>query len=250
MNTPEEGSFEDPKPRRKRGPRKSKTEVKRLDENLELRTVRPKNSHQQQVFDDYESGSNLFLHGTAGTGKTYVACYLGLRSVLDRNSRQKRLVIVRSAVPTRDIGFIPGSVSEKLAVYEAPYQAIFNDLFGRDDAYHLMKLKRQVQFLPTSFVRGTTIEDAVILVDESQNNTFHENDSVITRVGDGSRIVFCGDYRQSDLTREVERNGIRDFTRIIEKMKSFRTVEFDEDDIVRGKMVKEYLVTKNKLGLS
>jgi phosphate starvation-inducible protein PhoH len=215
--------------------------------NFKLKHVEPLTENQKLTFEYYDNGKNLLLHGIAGTGKSFLSIYLSLRTILSDASRYKKLIIVRSVVPTRDMGFLPGNNKEKTKVYEAPYQSIFTELFERGDAYEYLKNKNLVDFISTSFIRGITINDAIIVVDEIANMTLHELDSVITRVGKNCKIVFCGDFRQSDFTKEHERNGLTDFMRIIERMKSFSFVDFTEQDIVRSSMVKEYIIMKDRL---
>lgn len=214
-----------------------------------LKDVQPLTDNQRLTFDYYDTGKNLLLHGIAGTGKSFLSIYLSLRSILSDQCRYKKLVIVRSVVPTRDMGFLPGNNKEKAKVYEAPYQAIFNELFDRGDAYEFLKNKNLVDFISTSFIRGITLNDCIIVVDEIANMTLHELDSVITRVGKNCKIIFCGDFRQSDFTKDHERNGLKDFMRIINKMESFEFVDFDENDIVRSRMVKEYIIAKTRLNI-
>ena len=218
--------------------------------NFKLKHIEPLTQNQKLTFEQYDQGKNLLLHGIAGTGKSFLSVYLSLKTILAENSRYKKLVIVRSVVPTRDMGFLPGNNKEKAKVYEAPYQAIFSELFERGDAYEYLKTKNLVDFISTSFIRGITINDSIIVVDEIANMTLHELDSVITRVGKNCKIIFCGDFRQSDFTKEHERNGLTDFMRIIERMKSFEFIEFNENDIVRSAMVKEYIISKHRLGIA
>jgi phosphate starvation-inducible PhoH-like protein/PhoH-like ATPase len=189
------------------------------------------------------------LHGMAGTGKTYISLALALNDLLSEESLQHKVVIIRSVVPTRDMGFLPGSHKEKMAVYEAPYSAISAELFGRGDAYDILKNKGMVDFISTSFIRGITLSDCYVLVDEINNMTFHELDSIITRIGSNCRLILCGDFRQSDLTREQERNGLKDFMKIVDKLNDFSYIEFEQQDIVRSKLVKEYIIAREKLGL-
>ena len=215
--------------------------------NFQLKQFEPLTDNQKITFEAYKNEKNLMLHGIAGTGKSFISIYLALKQILAGDSRYKRLVIVRSVVPTRDMGFLPGNSKEKSKVYEAPYQAIFTELFGRGDAYDYLKGKQVVDFISTSFIRGITLNDCIIVVDEIANCTLHELDSVITRVGKNCKIVFCGDFRQSDFTKEHERAGLIDFMKIIDKMKSFTFVDFVEKDIVRSDMVREYIITKDRL---
>jgi phosphate starvation-inducible protein PhoH len=215
--------------------------------NFKLKNIEPLTENQRLTFEKYHDGKNLLLHGIAGTGKSFLSTYLSLQTILTDTSRYKKLVIVRSVVPTRDMGFLPGNNKDKAKVYEAPYQAIFTELFGRGDAYEYLKQKGVVEFISTSFIRGITLNDCIIVVDEIANMTLHELDSVITRVGKNCKIIFCGDFRQSDFTKEQDKNGLMDFMRILNRMKSFDYIDFTENDIVRSSMVKEYIIAKDRL---
>jgi phosphate starvation-inducible protein PhoH len=177
--------------------------------------------------------------------------YLALNEVITNpDSSYDRVIIVRSVVPTRDMGFLPGNSKEKAKVYEAPYYAICTELFGRGDAYEILKNKGQVDFISTSFIRGITLNNTIIIVDEIANMTLHELDSVITRVGKNCRIVFCGDFRQSDFTFDRDKHGLHDFMKIIQRMKSFTFIDFNEQDIVRSSMVKDYIIQKERLKIN
>ena len=191
----------------------------------------------------FESDKNLILHGLAGTGKTFISCYLAFDDMV--KGVYNNLVIIRSAVPTRDIGFLPGSEKEKASVYEEPYKEIALELFQRGDAYEILKTKGLVHFMTTSFVRGITLKETVIIIDECQNMTFHELDSIITRVGPNCRVIFCGDFRQSDL----KTNGLESFMEILKNMGSFDFIDFEIKDIVRSEFVKDYIIAKTELGL-
>ena len=215
--------------------------------NFKLKNIEPLTENQRLTFEKYHEGKNLLLHGIAGTGKSFLSTYLSLQTILTDTSRYKKLVIVRSVVPTRAMGFLPGNNKDKAKVYEAPYQAIFTELFGRGDAYEYLKQKGVVDFISTSFIRGITLNDCIIVVDEIANMTLHELDSVITRVGKNCKIIFCGDFRQSDFTKEQDKNGLIDFMRILNRMKSFDYIDFTENDIVRSSMVKEYIIAKDRL---
>lgn len=216
--------------------------------HLQLKQITPLTDNQQRAFDSYYEGKNLLLHGLAGTGKTFMSLYLGLESVMQRDSLQSSVVIVRSVVPTRDIGFLPGDENDKTKIYELPYRGICSELFGRDDAYEVLKHHRIVNFITTSFIRGITINNAVVIVDECNNLNFHELDSIITRIGSNCRLVFCGDYRQADLVKQAERDGLKHFIKILDEMNCVEHVEFNEDDILRSDVVKQYIITKDRLG--
>lgn len=210
-----------------------------------LITLDPLTRAQEDVFNSWKEGYNLVLSGAAGTGKTYISTYLALRDILDRDKPEQKLVIVRSAVPTRDMGFLPGSLEEKEDAYKAPYYAILSDLFDHDtDAWKKVETAKQIDFLTTSFIRGLTLTDCIVLIDESQNLTYHELCSVITRLGHNCRIILCGDYYQSDFTRRGDREGLQKFTTILENMKLFDHIEFTWEDIVRSGLVRDFIMTK------
>lgn len=215
----------------------------------DLNTLSPLTEKQADTVAAYRRNKNLLLHGIAGTGKTFIATSLALEEVLDPSNDYNALHFVRSIVPTRDIGFLKGDDKEKIAVYEAPYKAICGELFNRQDSYDILKSQGIVSFLSTSFIRGLTLNDCIIIVDEFENLSFHELDSIITRMGNNSKIIFCGDYTQSDLTKTNEKNGCLDFMRILKSMNDFSFIEFGVEDIVRGKTVKNYIINKYKLGL-
>jgi len=219
-------------------------------QSLSLKQIKPITENQNIAFSDWKEGQNLLLHGLAGTGKSYISLYLALKELFTQGSYYKHILIVRSVVPTRDMGFLPGSVKDKSKVYEAPYQGICTDLFGRADAYELLKTKHIIDFTTTSFIRGNTFHDTIVIVDEVNNLTFHELDSVITRLGDNCRIMLCGDYRQSDLIYQNDRNGLITFIEVIRKLKGFSHIEFGIDDIVRSGLVKSYIIAKHELGIT
>lgn len=212
---------------------------------MKLLDLEPLNDSQARVFDSFEDGKNLVLSGSAGTGKTLISMFLGLEAVQERLF--SRLVVVRSAVASRDIGFMPGNLAEKVSLYEAPYHAICSELYGRGDAYSVLKQEGIVEFLTTSYVRGITLRDSVVVLDEVQNLKTSEIDSIMTRVGESSRVVVIGDCRQTDLVRPEERRGIHDFISIAREMSCFDVVDFSHKDIVRSEFVREYLITRDRL---
>lgn len=218
--------------------------------NFNLKHIEPLTHNQARAFEAYYNDQNLMLHGIAGTGKSFMALYLALKEVLSGRSEYKKIVIVRTVVPTRDMGFMPGNAKEKAKVYEGPYYAICNELFGRGDSYEYLKGRGIIEFMSTSFIRGITLNDCIVIVDEMQNANMHELDSVITRIGHNCKVIFCGDFRQSDFTKEHERAGLLDFMRIIERMKHFTLIEFNQNDIVRSALVKEYIIMKDKLRIA
>lgn len=217
--------------------------------------INPITENQDLFFKEWDKDKNLFSYGAAGTGKTFIALYLALRDVMNEESPYDKVYIVRSLVSTREIGFLPGTHEDKSELYQIPYKNMVRHMFEMpDDAsfdmlYDNLKHQETISFWSTSFLRGTTLDDAIVIVDECQNLNFHELDSIITRVGQDSKIVFCGDVNQSDLQRTNERNGILDFQRILEGMDEFSMVEFGINDIVRSGLVKSYLISKMSLNL-
>jgi phosphate starvation-inducible PhoH-like protein len=219
-----------------------------------LLNITPATDNQAKLFDAYNSDKHLFVYGCAGTGKTFCALYLALKDVLSEITPYQKIVIVRSLVATREIGFLPGTHDDKSSLYQIPYKNMVKYMFEMPtDAefemlYGNLKSQETVTFWSTSFIRGTTLDNSIIIVDECQNLNFHELDSIITRVGDNSKIMFCGDATQSDLTKTNERSGILDFMKIIQRMPEFETIEFGVDDIVRSGLVKSYIVNKIAAG--
>lgn len=221
----------------------------------ELVNIKPITENQKRMVDAWKKGQHLFLYGVAGTGKTFLSLYLALREVLNDKTDQQRVYLVRSLLPTRDIGFLPGDEEDKAFLYQMPYQNMVRFMFQAptENAFERLyvDLRNQgtIEFLSTSFLRGITIDNGIIIVDECQNLNFHELDTIITRVGQNSRIIFCGDFQQTDLNKTSERNGIYDFQRILYEMGEFENIEFDLGDIVRSGFLRNYLVNKIKLGL-
>jgi phosphate starvation-inducible protein PhoH and related proteins len=218
----------------------------RLDDLLEYEPI---TKNQELTYEAWNSDYNLVLTGSAGTGKTFMGMYLGLEQVLDPDTEQDRLVIIRSMVPTRDMGFLPGSKEEKEDAFTSPYKNIANELFGDNNSWNKAVSAKRIMFESTSFIRGLTLDYSVILVDEMQNLSFHELDSVITRVGKGSRIMFAGDYLQSDFKYSDDKEGIIKFLTIVEQLKKFEIINFGWEDIVRSDFVRDYIMTKEMLGI-
>ena len=220
-----------------------------------LVTIKSITDNQKVVFDSWKEGKNQFLFGAAGTGKTFISLYLALRDVLNLKEPYNKVVLVRSLIPTREIGFLPGDEEDKAALYQVPYQNMVQFMFEMqneqqfNNLYDKLKGQGTLYFLSTSFLRGLTFDNTIIIVDECQNLNFHELDTIITRVGQDSKIVFCGDFDQSDLVRQNEKNGLHDFLRILGEMEEFNCIEFTIGDIVRSGFVRSYLINKIKLGI-
>jgi len=224
--------------------------------NLDImKTIDPLTDNQEALFKQYKLEQNIVAYGAAGTGKTFITLYNALRDVLNEKTPYEKIYLVRSLVATREIGFLPGDHEDKSSLYQIPYKNMVKYMFEMPDdsafemLYGNLKTQGTISFWSTSFIRGTTLDNAIIIVDEFQNLNFHELDSIITRVGENSKIMFCGDATQSDLVKTNERNGIVDFMRILRVMPSMSMIEFGVEDIVRSGLCKEYLVAKMELNL-
>ena len=220
-----------------------------------LRDIEPLTENQQKLFESYSEGKNLIAYGAAGTGKTFITLYNALCDVLDPSTPYEKIYIVRSLVSTREIGFLPGDHEDKSTLYQIPYKNMVKYMFELPSAadfemlYGNLKAQETISFWSTSFIRGTTFDRAIILVDEFQNLNFHELDSIMTRVGENTKIMFCGDATQTDLIKQNERNGIVDFMRVLRLMSSIDIIEFGVEDIVRSGLVKEFILAKMELNL-
>ena len=221
-----------------------------------LNKIEPITDNQKKLFDGYNEGKNIFAYGCAGTGKTFAALYLALKDVLDPSTPYDRVFIVRSLVSTREIGFLPGDHEDKSSLYQIPYKHMVKYMFEMaTDAdfemlYANLKAQETIKFWSTSFIRGTTLDRSIVLIDECQNLNFHELDSIITRIGEDSKIMFCGDATQTDLIKQNEKNGNHDFMKIIQQLPDlFEMVEFNINDIVRSGLVREYLIRKMALNM-
>lgn len=220
-----------------------------------LRDIEPLTENQQKLFESYANSKNIIAYGAAGTGKTFITLFNALNDVLDTSTPYEKIYIVRSLVSTREIGFLPGDHEDKSFLYQIPYKNMVKYMFEMpteadfEMLYGNLKAQETISFWSTSFIRGTTLDKAIVIVDEFQNLNFHELDSIMTRVGENSKIMFCGDATQTDLLKTNEKNGIIDFMNILRNMPSIDIIEFGLDDIVRSGLCKEYLLAKADLNL-
>jgi phosphate starvation-inducible protein PhoH len=220
-----------------------------------LLDIDPLTDNQRKLFDAYAEGKHLVAYGCAGTGKTFITLYNALREVLDERTPYEKIYLVRSLVATREIGFLPGSYEDKSDIYQIPYKNMVKYMFQMpSDAefemlYGNLKAQETIKFWSTSFLRGTTLDNSIVIVDEFQNANFHELCSIITRIGENSKIMFCGDATQSDLIKTNEKNGVIDFMKILRTMPSIDIIEFGIDDVIRSGLVKEFLIAQHALGL-
>jgi phosphate starvation-inducible protein PhoH and related proteins len=208
--------------------------------------IKPMTRNQQRMFDLYSEGYNIASTGYAGTGKTFLALYLALNEILDQDSIYEKIIIVRSVATVRDVGFLPGTLEEKTEVFEMPYKETFDELFKKTNQYKYMKMAGLVEFVTTSFIRGVTFRNAIVIFDECQNATYEELSTVITRLDSSSKLIICGDTKQNDLIRKkTDVSGFPKFINVLNKMPSFRNVQYELDDIVRGDIVKEFLIAED-----
>jgi len=229
--------------------RKRTASAEAKSQHFSIKKIKPLTENQEKTFEAYESGNHLVLSGSAGSGKSFLAMYLGLKEILDEGSHYNRIIIIRSAVPSRDLGFVPGTLEEKAKIYQEPYMNIVNELIGRGDAWHFLLNKEIIEFQTTSFLRGLTFRDCIIVFDEFQSATFHEIDTVLTRIGENCKFILCGDVNQNDLNIKKEKSGLHDAISILDKVKNVTHISFGIQDIVRSGFVKEYLMVKEKLKL-
>jgi phosphate starvation-inducible protein PhoH len=228
--------------------RKPRSADRPVDQSFRLKKIIPMTDTQSDVFDAYYENYHLFLYGAAGTGKTFISLYLALKEVMSLNSPYHSIYMVRSTVPSRDMGFMPGKLSEKMQVYETPYVNMINDIFNRGDAFEILLTKNIFRMTSTSFLRGITFDNCIIIADEIQNMNFQELDTLITRVGSNSKLILCGDVAQCDLYRnKYDTTGLPKFMEILKRMEEFDFIEFQPEDIVRSGLVKSYILEKRKL---
>lgn len=219
-----------------------------------LANIEPITENQKRLFESYIEGKHIVAHGSPGTGKTLITLYNALKEVLDERTPYEKVYIARSLLPTRDVGYLPGDLSEKSDVYQNPYKSMVKRMFlmpsdvDFEMLYGNLKSQGSIEFISTSFLRGITLDDCIIVVDEFSNLNFHELCSIITRSGENCKIMFCGDINQSDLVKNNDRDGVYDFMRILKDMPSFDVIEFGIDDIVRSKLVKQFMIAKMNCG--
>lgn len=226
----------------------SKPKAFPLKSNFE-KGIEPLTDNQSRAQEHFENGKFLVMSGYPGTGKTFWAMYLALCALYAKGAKQNHLLLIRSGKATEDHGFLPGTYEEKIAPFEETFKGILNNMFKTGGNYDKLKELNHLEFMSAAFLRGQTWDDCIIIVDEFQNFTFHQLDTIFTRIGTNSKIIFCGDYDQTDLTKQKELEGVKDFMTILDNLDIVQKIEFLEDDIVRSDVVKKYILAKKDLGL-
>lgn len=209
----------------------------------DLCAFRPLTEKQKDSIYAFSSGKHLALLGSAGTGKTFLGIYLASSLMVDPDSQTDKIIVLRTAVQARDQGFVKGDPAEKMDPYSVPYKQAFTKIFGRANSfYDLIKAKKLV-FDSTSFLRSVTFDNAVVIFDEAQNAEFREINTVITRLGQNSRLILIGDSLQDDLSKNEE-SGLPKFSKIVTQHlpTDFHITTFTSEDIVRSDLVKRWVI--------
>jgi len=222
--------------------------IKKKWTHHDLKVINALTPTQEDMFHAFYNGNHVCAQGTAGTGKTFLAMFLAFQEILDKRCKADHIIIVRSNVSTREMGHLPGTPEEKMDVFENPYRDICQELFGRAGTYDNMKRAGLIQFMSTSFVRGLTWHNAIVIVEEGQNLNFHEINSVMTRIGQNTRVMFTGDVPQADLAHSGrDQSGMRHFLEVIRDINNFVNIQFTRHDIVRGDFVKAWIIASEDL---
>lgn len=229
----------------KEGPKKKHWTV------LDIKPIKPITEAQRAMVESFFMGNHVVADGSAGTGKTYLSLWLALNLVLSKEYNQHKIIIVRSNVPTgKDVGHLPGELEEKMAPFEAPYRDILQDLLGKPSSYDDMKEAGVIEFMPVAFIRGLSWDNAVVIVDESQNMDDATVNTIMTRVGKNTKVIICGDRAQNDLVYDKKTpSGFDNMIRILSNMDEVDIIRFTKRDIVRSGFVKAWIVAKEDLGL-
>lgn len=248
------------KSKRKTGPRQTPVETtEQLDRTRarkswterDCKDIVPLTDRQDDAFRSWyqRADSHLALLGSAGVGKTLLACYLGINEVLNPKTPQKQLIIVRAANATKEIGFLPGTKEEKEEIFQLPYFDVFRFLFNRAATYRDMCDAGVIKFTTTSHIRGLTFENAIVIFDEIQSASRHDIDSLATRLGDDSRLIMIGDGYQNDLhsKRGTEVSGFDYAVGMMHKIDDFDVIQFTHDDIVRSGFVKKWIIESERI---
>lgn len=216
----------------------------------DMHPIEPLTDNQEKAFELFDdSDSAVLLEGFPGTGKSFIAIYNALKLLLDKDTPFKQIIIVRNALSVHDIGHLPGDVKQKTEVYEAPYHGIFDNIFKYKKSYENMKEAGLVRFEVVSHMRGITLDSALVILEEAQNFSFHQGLTVATRIGTNSKLIVCGDTKQSDFKKDSEKSEAINFFKLIKSMPSTQSIKFGVDDIVRSNWTKELIETQIKLGM-
>lgn len=229
----------------------SQPQLRKQFHQKDLIKYQPITKTQEKLFETFEEFPNksMFLYGSPGTGKTFLATYLALQQILDNTTGFDKILYIRNPVQTgENIGFTPGTPEEKISLYEQPYASIFEEMFGWENSWQNCKKLGIVEFCIPNFLRGTTFKNTIVIVDECQSMSFHTINTIVTRIGQDSKIILCGDESQNDLIGNKYKNyeissGFNKTLNIVKKItQHFSIIEFKTNDVIRSELVKDWII--------
>ena len=207
------------------------------------KSIYARSTNQQTLVKSYEDNDLLFAVGPAGSGKTYTAIALAVRAL--KNKEVRRIILSRPAVEAGEkLGFLPGDMKEKIDPYLQPLYDALQDMIPAAKLTEYME-KGTIQIAPLAFMRGRTLSDAVVILDEAQNTTVPQLKMFLTRLGIGGKMIVTGDLTQVDLPAS-QKSGLRDAIERFHNIKGLRIIEFDEKDIIRHPLVKHIVAAYGK----
>lgn len=207
------------------------------------KSIYARSKNQQVLVHAYEDNDLLFAIGPAGSGKTYTAIALAVRAL--KNKEVRRIILSRPAVEAGEkLGFLPGDMKEKIDPYLQPLYDALQDMIPAAKLTEYME-KGTIQIAPLAFMRGRTLSDAVVILDEAQNTTVPQLKMFLTRLGIGGKMIVTGDLTQVDLPAS-QKSGLRDAIERFHNIKGLRIIEFDEKDIIRHPLVKHIVAAYGK----
>lgn len=207
------------------------------------KSVRARTANQKKLATDAEKNDIVFAIGPAGTGKTYTAVALAVRAL--KNKQVKKIILTRPAVEAgENLGFLPGDLKEKIDPYLRPLYDALDDMIPADKLGYYMTT-RTIEIAPLAYMRGRTLDNAFIILDEAQNATDLQIKMFLTRIGANAKAIITGDLTQVDLPRN-QKSGLATAVRILQNIDGIAHIELDEEDVVRHRLVKQILRAYNK----